>query len=394
MSPQNNGNNGMRNKITKPSKEETISVLLVGTSYPSNGYDWRGRFIYDMVQALSCHHKISLRTWLPPGGIPLQVTDVTSPKESFFLKKMMQAGGIAHILRSKFFFGMTCWVLKLLQHLRAVYLRESQVDVIHVNWLQNIVPLWGNNTPTLITVLGTDLKLLNLPGMTSLLRTVLKQRQVIIAPNAHWMKKSLSKHFGDVARVHPIPFGVQSRWFDINRKFSSRGDKQWLTVSRLTTNKIGPLFEWGQCLFDKNDRLCLLGPNQENLHLPEWVEYNGATYPEELAERWFPTAAGLITLSRHDEGRPQVIIEAMAAGLPVIASDLAAHRDVIIHKKTGWIVSSARDLKEAIKFMSIPENNLRMGAEAKQWIKEHIGTWDDCARRYANAYTELAGKTL
>ena len=84
----------------------------------------------------------------------------------------------------------------------------------------------------------------------------------------------------------------------------------------------------------------------------------------------------------------------MAAGLPVIASDMAAHRDVIIHKETGWIVTASEDLKQAIDSMGLPENNQRMGEAAKAWVKEHIGTWEDCAMRYEAAYADLTGKVL
>ena len=375
------------------SRGNTISVLLTGTSYPRNDQDWQGRFLADMVDALSCRRAVSLRTWLPPGSIPPNVADAALPMESRFLEELAEAGGIAHILRSKKFTG-ALWALKLLKHLRAVYQRESRADVMHINWLQNAISLWGSHTPALITVLGTDYNLLTLPGMVLLLRAVMKQRKTIIAPNAHWMRISLEKQFGDIAQIRPIPFGVQRRWFDVCGQFPGQGANQWLTVSRLTANKIGPLFEWGKGVFDEKNVLCLLGPNQENLPVPQWVAYKGATYPGELEKKWFPSAAGLITLSRHDEGRPQVILEAMAAGIPVIASDLAAHRDVVIHKKTGWIVTASEDLKQAIDFMSIPENNRRMGAAAKNWIKEHIGTWEDCARRYEAAYAELTGKTL
>jgi len=370
----------------------TISVLLAGTSYPRNDQDWRGRFISDMVEALSCRRAVSLRTWLPPGKICSNVADAALPEESRFLEKLMEAGGIAHILRSKKFTGVL-WALKLMKHLRAVYQRESQADVMQINWLQNAIPLWGSHTPALITVLGADYKLLALPGMIPMLRAVIKQRKTIIAPNAHWMRSALEKQFGDIAQIRPIPFGVQHRWFGVLRQFPGQGANQWLTVSRLTANKIGPLFEWGTGVFNEKNVLCLLGPNQENLPIPEWIIYKGATCPEELEKKWFPSAAGLITLSRHDEGRPQVILEAMAAGIPVIASDLAAHRDMVIHGKTGWIVTASEDLKQAIDFISIPENNRRMGAAAKNWIKEQIGTWEDCARRYEAAYAVLTGKT-
>jgi len=375
----------------RQSKENVTTVLLTGTSYPRDTQDWRGRFLADMVEALSGRPAVSLRTWLPPGSLPPNVANAVLPEETRFLDALSEAGGIAHILRSEKLKGIL-WALKLLRHLRAVYQRESHVSVMHVNWLQNAIPLWGSNTPVLITVLGTDYKLLTLPGMVSLLRTVIRQRKTIIAPNAHWMQAPLEEKFGDIAQIRPIPFGVQRRWFDIQRPCSGQGINRWLTVSRLTANKIGPLFEWGRDVFDAKNVLCLLGPNQENLPVPEWVTYGGATYPADLEKKWFPSAAGLVTLSRHDEGRPQVILEAMAAGLPVIASDMAAHRDVVVHKKTGWIVTSPEDLRQAIDFMRVPENNRRMGEAAKTWVKERIGTWEDCAMRYEAAYADLTGK--
>ena len=262
----------------------TISVLLTGTSYPRNDQDWRGRFISDMVDALSCRRAVSLRTWLPPGNICSNVADAALPEESRFLEKLAEAGGIAHILRSKKFTGVL-WALKLMKHLRAVYQRESRADVMQINWLQNAIPLWGSHTPALITVLGTDYKLLALPGMVPLLRAVIKQRKTIIAPNAHWMRSALEKQFGDIAQIRPIPFGVRRRWFDLLRQFPGQGTNKWLTVSRLTANKIGPLFEWGTGVFNEKNVLWLLGPNQENLPIPEWVVYKGATCPEELEEK-------------------------------------------------------------------------------------------------------------
>ncbi len=369
-------------------RNKNITVLLISTSYPRNDQDWRARFIADMTEALSRCKNISLKTWFPPGNLSSNVISAALPEESLYLEKLAAAGGIAHILRSQKFRGIS-WILNLLKNLRAVYQRESNADVMHINWLQNAIPLWGIKTPAVITVLGTDYKLLELPGMIPLLRMVLKQRKSIIAPNAQWMRISLEKHFADIAEIRPIPFGVQNRWFEISRNFPVGIANHWLTVSRVTANKIGPLFEWGKNLSDEKNILHLLGPNQENLSIPGWVSYGGATNPSELLEKWFPTAAGLITLSRHDEGRPQVMLEAMAAGIPVIASDLPAHQDVIMHGKTGWIVKSPEDFRQALDFMSIAENNISMGNAAKQWIKEHIGTWEDCARRYESAYADL-----
>src|SRR3546814_20018551 len=59
--------------------------------------------------------------------------------------------------------------------------------------------------------------------------------------------------------------------------------------------------------------LHLYGPMEEEVELPGWVHYHGPASPRLLADEVFPAARGLITLSQHAEGRPQVLLEAMAA---------------------------------------------------------------------------------
>ena len=153
-----------------------------------------------------------------------------------------------------------------------------------------------------------------------------------------------------------------------------------------TKSKIGDLFNWGEGLFGADRQLHLFGPMQERLELPSWVQYHGPSHPMELQQRWFPKACGLISLSRHDEGRPQVMLEAMASGLPVLASDLPAHRDLVGHCKTGWIAPSRDDLVAGLQWLENPMHNHNIGQAARQWIRGAMGTWDDCAGRYAAAY--------
>ena len=137
-----------------------------------------------------------------------------------------------------------------------------------------------------------------------------------------------------------VPFGVKDMWFDMKRNQTPQAKRKWIVVSRVTAKKMGSLFSWGEMIFGNEDELHLLGPMQEQITIPEWVHYHGATDPAALHDKWFPEATGLITLSDHDEGRPQVMLEAMAAKLPIIASDIAAHRDMIKHRQTGWIAKT------------------------------------------------------
>ncbi|MEJ1354011.1 MAG: glycosyltransferase family 4 protein [Candidatus Sedimenticola sp. (ex Thyasira tokunagai)] len=363
---------------------ERKRILMISTSYPENAEDWRGRFIANMAQSTADRQDLALSLWAPPGEHPNNVTDATTPADKKWLQGLLSQGGIAHQLRSNKITGLKL-AAGLLTRLYRAYRREPP-DLTHVNWLQNALPLWGTNIPALITVLGSDYGLLSKPGMIPMLRAVFRQRPTILAPNATWMTPKLEESFSDVAKISTVPFGVDQRWFTIDRADAEPGC--WLAITRITRNKIGDLFSWGESLFE-NRKLHLFGPMQEQIDLPAWVTWHGPTHPSELRETWFPRATGLITLSCHDEGRPQVMLEAMAAGLPVIASDLPAHRDFVRHRETGWLINSRKELAPALDTLDDMKNNHATGEAARRWVKQSIGNWDDCAARYAILYQEL-----
>jgi hypothetical protein len=362
-------------------------VLLVSTSYPSGPQDWKGVFIRHMASALGRLDGMSLRLWHPPGEFAANSTYVATLAEAQWLEGLMDAGGIAHLLRTRPASGLSA-ALHLLTLLRRLYRRESGIDLYHVNWLQNALPLPRDSRPLLVTVLGTDMQLLRIPGIAAGLRRAFGGRRVAICPNAEWMVAELARRLGDVADVTCVPFGIDSRWFDTERQLERPA--KWLCVSRVTEGKIGTLFEWCEPHFRTPEReLHLIGPMQQELPIPDWVHYHGAADPDALRTRWFPTAHGLITLSQHAEGRPQVLLEAMAAGLPIIASPLPAHRDILADGRTGWIVGDSDAVGSALTASDDLPANQSMGKRAQQWAREEIGTWDDCARRYEAVYRSL-----
>jgi hypothetical protein len=93
------------------------------------------------------------------------------------------------------------------------------------------------------------------------------------------------------------------------------------------------------------------------------------------------TGLRLITQSRHDEGPPKVMPEAIAAGLRVLASDLLAHRNMVQHRQTGWLAVNGDKLCQGLDWLDDPAYNLATGQAARQWIRDSLGTWDDCAGR-------------
>lgn len=362
-------------------------MLFVSTSYPRDASDWRGIFMAHISTALARHHGIELAQWAPPGEMDPRVESVATPAEAAWLGMLMQHGGISHWLRSSPASGILA-AGKLLRLLRAAYRRLAEIDIYHVNWLQCALPLPANGKPALITVLGNDMRLLRLPMMRHALRRVLRGRSVAICPNATWMEAPLREAFGDLAEIAPVPFGIDPRWYAIRREPAS--PPRWLAVTRLTVNKLGPLFEWSEPLFrDGRRELHLFGPMQEQVAVPGWVHYHGSATPDQLAVEWFPGAQGLVTLSRHAEGRPQVMLEAMASALPIVASRMPAHADIVADGTTGVLCDDESGYAEALDRLENADVNRHYGEAARAWVAREMGTWDDCATRYANIYRRL-----
>lgn len=366
-----------------------MHVYFVSTMYPRPAAPYRGVFIRNMLGALTRLEHTSVSAWVPPGKLPQGVESVTTKLEADWLGKMVDQGGISHLMRSHNLASLMA-PIKLLRSLRRGYVRTPDVDIYHINWLQCALPLPSNGKPALITVLGNDLKLLRLPGIRRLLRRVMRGRNVAICPNAEWMVPELESAFGDVASIQPVSFGIDPIWYQITRSTPPTQVKKWLVVARLTHDKMGPLFEWSRDLFkDTSRELHLFGPMEQDVTVPDWVHYHGPASPDQLAQEWFPQAIGLITLSRHAEGRPQVMLEAMAAGLPIVASRMPAHGTVVADGETGWLCDSPSTYEQALVALEDPHTNRTFGARARSKAASELGTWDDCALRYSNIHARL-----
>lgn len=367
-------------------------VLLTATSYPDSDSDWKGLFIRRMVEALARREDLQLSTWLPPGQLPANVQRATTPADDAFLRDLMDAGGIAHLLRRQRIRGVGDAAALLWRQHRAF--RRSSTDVFHVNWLQNALALPRRDGPALVTVLGTDMQLLRLPGVRLALRRALRGRAVAICPNADWMLPIVDAAFGDLATVRCVPFGIDARWYEVERRLDADSVPKWLCVSRLTRSKLGSLFEWTEPAFAHGHaELHLFGPMQEQVELPAWVHWHGHASPEDLCEQWFPKAHGLITLSRHAEGRPQVMLEALASGLPIVASRLPAHNDLLGEGNGGILCGSASETLAAIEALRVADANRALGLRGRALMQARIGTWDDCAARFVTLYQHLLEQT-
>ena len=87
-------------------------------------------------------------------------------------------------------------------------------------------------------------------------------------------------------------------------------------------------------------------------------------------------AMDVFVLSSREEGIPNALLEAMAAGRPSVVTDVGGNREVLTDGDTGWIVParSPGPLADALEaVLSRPEEALRRGNRAREVTLEQRG---------------------
>ena len=120
------------------------------------------------------------------------------------------------------------------------------------------------------------------------------------------------------------------------------------------------------------------GPMEDKLKesAPSNVHFIGKKSHSDTIE-YVKKAQIFIFPSEWYEGFPLSLLEAMAVGVPIIASDLGPRNEMIEHKKTGLLFEpgNVKDLNEKIYYLNSNEQNAKnMGKEAR---RKFLTTYSD-----------------
>lgn len=226
------------------------------------------------------------------------------------------------------------------------------------------------------------------------------------------VSQSVADYSRDVAHLSArklcvIPNGVDAERFvsatplDLRPWNIQADDDVWVTVGRLDPQK-GPwiLFEALQKLLLTHPRLKLLWAGQGPLkdEMQRWIDDRKLADSIHLIG-WQDNIAGLLraaqgfVLASQWEGMPNVILEAQAAGLPVISTAAEGVAEIILPGETGWIVpvgnaaELARCWDDALNNRDLTQ---RIAAAGQQRVQQHF-TWDTMAERYMAIYRDCVG---
>ena len=102
--------------------------------------------------------------------------------------------------------------------------------------------------------------------------------------------------------------------------------------------------------------------------------------------------ADLFILPSHEEGSSNALLEAMACGVPVIATDVGGNRDAVIHGITGLLVPPRSPAKLAMAIQSLADAPMmrKLMAEAAQERVAKLFSWSRCLDEYETLYCSAA----
>ena len=129
----------------------------------------------------------------------------------------------------------------------------------------------------------------------------------------------------------------------------------------------------------------------QRLGLNRKIEFLGAIPPDRVAQ--LMRRAHALVLASAREGRPTIVMEAMAAGVAVIASDIDGVRELIEPGRTG-LLFKVGDMEALVAHMTALMDQMartrRMADRARRWMIDRDLTMQNTAAQYLQAYNGLA----
>ncbi len=350
-----------------------MNVLTFTTLWPNGERPNLGVFVKHRAVALAQQPDVeSLRVVAPAPYFPKQLAFDFVPAQWRQMAAIAEQETIAGLatFHPRFFnppkVGMRWYgrwmargALPLLRRLHA----ERPLDLIDAHYVypdgEAAVRLGAAlGVPVCVTARGTDINLFaRLPHIRPLIQRTLQRAQGIIAVSAA-LKARMVELGVEADKIAVIRNGVDRQVFHWREQTAARqqlglnaADKILVTVSALVPLKgIDRLIGAMRLVIQTQPqaRLYVLGEGPERaalttqsaaLGLQSHVFLKGAQ-PQTDLPAWY-AAADVFCLASEREGCPNVVIEALACGAPVVASDVGGIGELVLDERFGLLVPEA-----------------------------------------------------
>jgi|TARA_B100001964_G_scaffold69644_1_gene78985 glycosyltransferase involved in cell wall biosynthesis len=387
-----------------------LDVCLLTTGFPRFKGDLFGSFVFELARGL---HRQGLRVGvLAPhdrgAAAREEVDGILVRRFRYFLpswQRLAYGGGMPTNLRESWgarlqvpFFLVAFW-------LRALGMaRRSRV--LHCQWtISGLVGYLVSlliRRPVILTVRGSDFHL-SKSGLGAMVNRFVYRRMASVLA----VSEDLARQIGSVGvspqRLHVVSNGVDERFHPADRGMARSelgvpaAEVMVLFVGLLVPVKgLDHLFDALQLLHDL-PLTCVLvgdGPLRADLEsrlagseLEGRVVFAGRRSATEIP-KWM-AAADVLVLPSLSEGRPNVVLEAQACALPVVATAVGGTPELVEDGVHGLLVppGDSNALAGSLRRLVSDEDlRRRLGASARQRIDSGGHTWDATALRTRQIY--------
>ena len=390
-----------------------VRLLVLTTSYPSRSNPASGVFVRRLLDHL------------PASFLPTVVTPETDRANAFHRDKGIrvqpfgyaprrlqvlahQPGGLPGVFKNKF--GYLVLLPGLLAAAVLMLLRLARrSDLIHAQWAPCgvIAGLVGAlmHRPVITTVRGTDL---DWAGRSVFFRLALRfclhlnQRVVTVSRG---MARQLTVWFPWYRhKIHHIPNGVALPEKGVDVRRSTIPFLVAVIGNLIPDKRVDVVIRAFQALVRSVTGARLLvaggGPERKRLEtlvcrsgLQPRVSFLGVLQPDDV--RKLLQACHALVLASAKEGRPNIVLEAMAAGTPVVAADIKPVREIIGQNERGLLfpLDDVEQLTLRLRYLSEDAAaGPKMAQQAFTWLEKQGLTWQKTAAAYSVIYRQVLAK--
>ena len=392
-----------------------LRVCMLTTGFPRYRGDLFGSFVLDLAAHLT-RRDLGVEVVAPhASGLPTRelMEDVSVRRFRYAvpagLERLAYGGGIPSNLKSSMWarlqvpFFLTGFLLCAIGMIR-------RCQVVHCHW--TICGLIGylatrlRRRPVVLSVRGSDVHLFSDGLMGRFSKWIWGSMDLIIAVSED-LAKQLEDRGVSRSKIRVIYNGVSDEFRPQDTNASRRKLELpsspfiVLFVGLLSPVKGVEILLTAMEMMPGEDLLCVLvgdGPLRSALERQSGeggsdVRFAGQRPRDEIAH-WL-NAADVLVLPSFSEGRPNVVLEAMACAKPVVASRVGGVPELVEDGVTGRLVSAGNsaELCEAIRgLMDDRSCLLAMGRAARDRVETSGWTWEASADATVRLYAELAAK--
>lgn len=368
-----------------------MRLVILNSEYPPIGGGAGNASAHIASQLVKIGYEVTIIT-ARFGDLPHQETstNLTVIRIPALRRKQDRSGALEQVV---FILSASLWTLRLVRQLKpnatlAFFGIPSGAIALFLKLTHKIpyvVSLRGGDVPGFRPYdFGTYHKLI-----APLLRIIWKQASAIVA-NSNGLRE-LAIQFDARFEIPVIPNGVDLELYKMDAR--SAATPRLFSVGRIVHQKGLDLalhalaglkqLSWEWRIAGDGPQLDVLKLLAQKLGIADRVHFLGWQAREQLIEQYHWSNLFLFP-SRH-EGMPNAVLEAMASGLPVIASRIAGSEELVSNGETGFLFPSEdiEALRDALhKLISDADLRQTMGNVARRHMEERY-SWTATAKQYA-----------